>query len=165
MLFSQLICAFAPAAIAIAIAAVVSPSIGKLLLKSLQFDLATIMLITAAFAVLFALNRGMSEIQMQSWRKYQRERQEQLESGWSVESLPSYSSYETDYQLAALHFLSVLTVPSLIIVRLLMEAYRDERRTRLERREKQTFTAKDLELPPITSDDQQDHSQAGGSAG
>lgn len=138
LLITQLFCAFVPALIALAVAVVVSPRMFKLVANLFRFDMTALLLMMVACCVLFAVNRSMREIREQAWQEHLRMQKELQELGQFGYIDYGYTGGPYDYQIAALTFTSIFTVPCLIFARLLIDGYRDERRTRLERRERQS---------------------------
>jgi hypothetical protein len=100
MFVFQMVCAFGPGLLGLAITAVLAPRIFRRLARMLQFDLTTVMLFTVAFAVLFTIQHAI----------------------------------RTNQPMAGLFVLSIFTVPGLIFARLIIDTFRDERRTRTDRR-------------------------------
>lgn len=139
MLITQLLCAFAPALLGLAIAAITSPRMFRLVLKLFQFDLTSALLLMAAFAVLFAMNRAMRDMSDQARAEHLQEMEYARQSGdLTYDDYHYYydTSSRYDYQIAMLAITSIFTVPCLIFARLVIDNYRDERRSRAEKRQR-----------------------------
>jgi hypothetical protein len=129
LLVIQLICAFTPALIGLAIAAATSPRMFRILAKMFQFDLTSLLLVMAALAMLFAMNRWMTEMSHESWREYQRELSYWRQNDPGGYQPSAYSYYaRSEYEIGALLCASVFMFPGLIFARLLIDGFRDERR-------------------------------------
>jgi hypothetical protein len=150
LLVTQLVCAFAPAFIGLAIATVTSPRMFRLVAKVFQFDLTTAMLLMAAFAVLFAMNRAMREMEQLAWHEHLNEqaalRQEYNDPNY--EFYPGGGYWAADFHIAMLTATSIFTVPGLIFARLLIDSYRDECRSRAGRKQRLLGTDLQAALTP-----------------